>query len=377
MVVGKIPPKYFCDRKRETDLLVRTVTNGNNLVLISPRRMGKSCLISHCFAMEPIASEYNTFYIDILQTRSIRELALSLSQAIFGSLAPLGKKLLQDFIGVLKSLHGHFGFDATTGFPTFDIQLGDVTAPEHTLEEIFAFLDSTEKRNIVAIDEFQQVGKYPETHTEALLRSHIQRMSHTNFIFSGSERHMMQRMFSDSDRPFYQSASMMSLLPISPDVYRDFAIDKFRERQKDVNPDTVMKIYRMMRGFTFYMQKMLNITFSNTKAGERAGNQAAKEALEEMLFSNDDIFRSMTGSLNIRQKELFFAIARAGNVSQPTSGAFIREHALASASAVQNALSKLTELDIIAKDPETGWHISDPLLDIWLRTTLLGMPMPF
>lgn len=46
---GYISAEYFCDREEETKTLTRLLTNGNNVALISPRRMGKTGLIRHCF----------------------------------------------------------------------------------------------------------------------------------------------------------------------------------------------------------------------------------------------------------------------------------------------------------------------------------------
>lgn len=48
VVTGKIAPEYFCDRVEESARLIKSVTNGNNLVIISPRRMGKTGLIQFC-----------------------------------------------------------------------------------------------------------------------------------------------------------------------------------------------------------------------------------------------------------------------------------------------------------------------------------------
>ena len=66
------------------------------------------------------------------------------------------------------------------------------------MDEIFQYLEHADKRCIVAIDEFQQIAKYPEKNIEALLRTHIQKQMNTNFIFAGSGRHMMQEMFSSA-----------------------------------------------------------------------------------------------------------------------------------------------------------------------------------
>ena len=58
IVTGKIAPEYFCDRVQESARLVKSMTNGNNLVIISPRRMGKTGLIHFCYDKPEISKEY-------------------------------------------------------------------------------------------------------------------------------------------------------------------------------------------------------------------------------------------------------------------------------------------------------------------------------
>lgn len=45
ILYGYESEKYFCDRRAETAELKRLVTNGNNVALIAPRRIGKTGLI--------------------------------------------------------------------------------------------------------------------------------------------------------------------------------------------------------------------------------------------------------------------------------------------------------------------------------------------
>lgn len=72
IVTGKIEPEYFCGRVEESARLVKSVTNGNNLVIISPRRMGKTGLIRFCYEKPEIKDDYYTFFIDILHTSSLQ-----------------------------------------------------------------------------------------------------------------------------------------------------------------------------------------------------------------------------------------------------------------------------------------------------------------
>ena len=50
VTTGYAGAEYFCDREKETEDIIRYLTNGNNIALISPRRYGKSDLLRHCFA---------------------------------------------------------------------------------------------------------------------------------------------------------------------------------------------------------------------------------------------------------------------------------------------------------------------------------------
>lgn len=103
--------EYFCDREQESENLIREVTNGNNLALISTRRMGKTGLIQHCFNNPEIKGNYYTFFVDIYATKSLRDLVFSLSRVIVDGLKPFGKKAIESFWNSVKSLQGGITFD--------------------------------------------------------------------------------------------------------------------------------------------------------------------------------------------------------------------------------------------------------------------------
>ena len=56
VTTGYVGKEYFCDREKETEDIVRLLTNGNNVALISPRRYGKTDLLRHCFAQRKSVS---------------------------------------------------------------------------------------------------------------------------------------------------------------------------------------------------------------------------------------------------------------------------------------------------------------------------------
>ena len=366
IVTGKIDPEYFCDRITESARLVKSITNGNNMVIISPRRMGKTGLIRFCYDKPEIADEYYTFFIDILHTSSLREFTYLLGREIYETLLPRSRKMAGLFIQTIKSINGKFGFDPITGMPTFNVELGDIDRPEYTLDEIFQYLAHADKPCIVAIDEFQQIAKYPEKNIEAQLRTHIQKLRNCNFIFAGSERHMMQEMFTSAARPFYHSADMLELKAIVPEIYIPFIVGHFEKRNRRIDSENVAKVYDLFKGHTYYVQKTFNEAFADTPEGDECTLETLRAAIDNMIASNDTIFREILSNIPEKQKELLYAIAKEGEAERITSAAFIKRHSLTSASSVQSAMKKLLEKDIITEINKV-FSVTDKLFAMWIN----------
>ena len=369
IVTGKIEPEYFCDRVNESARLIKSITNGNNLVIISPRRMGKTGLIQFCYDKPEIADEYYTFFIDILHTSSLREFTHLLGRAIYDTLLPRSRKMAIQFVQTIKSISGKFGFDPITNMPTFNVELGDIESPEYTLDEIFQYLANADKPCIVAIDEFQQIAKYPEKNIEALLRTHIQKLRNSNFIFAGSERHMMQEMFTSAARPFYNSADILELKAIAPEIYIPFVMGHFEKRGKSISAENVEWVYKLFKGHTYYIQRTFNESFADTDKGEECTKEIIESAIDNMVSSNDTIFREILSNIPEKQKALLYAIAKDGEATQITSAQFIKRHSLHSASSVQAAAKKLLEKDIITQINKV-YSVTDKLFAMWMIQTI-------
>jgi len=366
VITGKIEPEYFCDRVNESARLIKSITNGNNLVIISPRRMGKTGLIQFCYDKSEISGEYYTFFIDILHTSSLREFTYLLGRAIYDTLLPRSRKIAALFIQTIKSISGKFGFDPVTNMPTFNVELGDIELPEYTLEEIFSFLAKADKPCIIAIDEFQQISKYPEKNIEALLRTHIQKISNSNFIFAGSERHMMQEMFTSSARPFYNSADILELKAIAPGEYIPFVKYHFEKQNKSIATENIEYVYNLFKGHTYYIQRTFNEAFADTAEQEECTEEIIKQSIESIIASNDTIFREILSNIPEKQKAVLYAIAKEGEATNITSASFIKRHALPSASSVQSATKKLLERDIITQINKV-YTVTDKLFAMWMN----------
>jgi AAA+ ATPase superfamily predicted ATPase len=366
VVTGKIEPDCFCDRVKELEKLIRSVTNGNNMVVISPRRMGKTGLIQFCYDKSIIKEHYYPFFIDILHTTSLREFTYQLGKTIFETLLPRSHKMALLFVQTLKSINGRFGFNPMTNMPTFSVELGDIERPEFTLEEVFSLLSTADKPCLVAIDEFQQVAKYPEKNIEALLRGHIQKMQNCQFIFAGSERSMLQAMFLSAARPFYLSADVMELNAIEKGVYVSFVKRHFKQRGRFLSEGVVERVYDRFKGHTFYVQKTFNEAFADTPMGGMCTDETISMALVNMLAVYDTLFQETLSRVPEQQKALLYAIAKEGEARQLLSADFIKRHRLKSASAVQAALRKLLEMDLIT-EANKMYEVTDKLFAMWIN----------
>lgn len=365
VVSGKIPSEYFCDRIEESKQLEKSLCNQMNVVLTSSRRMGKTSLVDFVFDKPEIRDNYITISIDILHTTTFREFILAFGTAVFDCVATRSEKWRKQFVTFLKSLGASFGYDAISNLPTFDIKIGDVQQPEYTLKEIFNYLESVDKRCLIVFDEFQQITHYPEKNVEALLRTHIQKLSNSNFVFSGSQRRLMEEMFFSSKRPFYQSAKSIRLESIAEDIYLDFAMKNFNNAGKEIDKEAFLHIYETFQGVTFYIQRILKDAFVETQKGESCDIETSKRLIDEYIDENDSRLREQLAFITEAQKELLYAIHEARQASGITSMAFTKKYRLRSPSSSQSAALKLLEYDMITRK-ENYYSISDPLMSLWL-----------
>lgn len=363
---GYIPAECFCDRVSETQRLSKSLMNGNDVVLFSPRRMGKTGLIGHVFDREDIKSSYYTFFVDILHTTSLREFTFFLGKEVFRALQPAGRKVIDKLVAALKSLRGKITYDSVTGQPAFGISLGDIQRPEFTLEEIFTYLDNAGKPCLVAIDEFQQINEYEDNNVEAFLRGHIQKMKNCHFVFAGSKRSIMNAMFQSPARPFYKSADPLELKAIERDVYSDFVERKFNEYGKSVSRTTVEYVYDLFEGYTYYMQRTFNEAFASIERGEECSMDVVRKSIDNILLMNEVQFAEQMSGLTENQKRVLAAIAKEAHVRKVNTSAFINRYQLSTASVVNAAIRKLLKVDIVTVDLKE-YSIPDKFLWLWVN----------
>ena len=325
VIYGYKGTEYFCDRKKETDLIMKALQNERNIVLISPRRIGKTGLIHHVFEniskQEP---ETHCFYLDINATRNLSQFIQLLAKTVIGKVP---------------------------------------SQREDSLKHIFEYLKQSEKRIYIAIDEFQQIAEYPEDGTEALLRSYIQFLPNVYFIFAGSKQHMMTDMFLSAKRPFYQSSQILNLPLINQDEYHHFANRWMGTRNLTMDPDTFAYLYNKVDGQTWYIQDILNRLYQN---GKEITTAEIDDVTLELVNEQEVAFVNYYDSLTDNQAALLSAIAQDKAVTSILSQDFISSHNLPAASSVSLALKTLINREFIYKY-NGSYIIYDRFFGMWLR----------
>lgn len=362
MVQGYLDPEHFCDREEETRQLISHIENGRNVTLMAPRRYGKSGLIRH--AMRTHADEYAFAYVDLLSTTCLDDFVRVTANAVVTAVDTQFEKAASTFAGFFKSVRPIIKTDVQ-GETSFSFEMSS-TAPSTTVEQIFDYLSKKRNREIVvALDEFQQVAKYPETGTEAQLRSRIQFMPpNVHFIFAGSQMHLLSEMFSSPKRPFFHSTAFQSLGVIAKDTYCKFAKRFFAADRRAFDVSAFSEIYDRFDGITWYMQAILNELWST---GEGLTDVAQVDAVVENLVSRQSLsFHDLCVSQSESAQALLRAVARAGCVAAPTSAEFLAESGLNAPSTVAGALRQLLEKELLYKT-DSGYVVYDRLFGEYLK----------
>ena len=331
VVYGYVSPTYFCDREQETFDLITALSNGRNVTLMSPRRMGKTGLICNAFHQLQQREDVACFYIDIFSTKSLASFVKVFASAIVGKLdTPMQRAegFIQRFF---QGIRLSFSTDMLTGNPQVNLDF-QPEQTESTLEQVFAYLVQSKRECYIAIDEFQQILEYPETNVEALLRSYVQFCPNVHFIFSGSKQHLMTDIFSSASRPFFQSTEKMHLYPISEDKYYEFAAYWMDKKQIQLSQDIFHTIYHQFDGHTWYVQYILNLLYSVAPAV--ITQQEVNNAIVHILQREQDLFQTTFDKLTENQAALLVAIAKEGTVKSINAGEFIRKYSLKGTSSV-------------------------------------------
>ncbi len=357
---GYVSPEYFCDRQKETEQLLRDIQGRSHTVIISPRRMGKTGLIQHCFHQDVISANFYHIFIDIYATLCLEDFIYVFGNELVRQLR--SRNALDIFIRVVKSLKLNIGIDEK-GFLSASFGIGDIQDANRTLDELFDYISNADKPCVIAVDEFQQISRYPEKNVEALLRTKIQHCNNATFLFAGSQRHLLQNMFASASKPFYHSANILSLKPIDKTSYSVFVREKFSQAGKNISNEHIAKVYDLFEGHTWYLQSVFYLLYYMSQPD--CTEELIDQAVERRILDNEDVYASLLYSLPEKQQKLLKAIAFEGKAVQMQSAAFVKKYHLMSASSVQSATNKLLEKDLITQE-SNHYAVNDRFFGMWL-----------
>ncbi len=361
-VVSYLGKEYFCDRESESAKLIGALQNGRNITLISPRKIGKTGLIHHVFGSISPQEAY-FFYVDIYATRCLEEFTKTLAEAVLSQqLRSFSARVWKEIARFFTSLRPTITADPITGIPQCTVDIQPQTE-ELTLQQLFLYLEKASLPCYVAIDEFQAIADYSDCNMEAMLRSHIQKLTNVHFIFAGSKKHIMMQMFASPNRPFFQSTQMMYITTIDEASYYPFALRHLSGHKQSISENTFHELYTLLSGHTWYMQFMLNRLYQD--GTKEIDHLTIMRVLHTLLQENAPSYQTYCQLITPKQLAVLQAIAHEKTVKLYNSNEFLSKYNLGAASSVSSAIQALTDKELLFE--ENGeYSVYDRFFGIWL-----------
>jgi hypothetical protein len=151
----------FLNRERELEELTETLARGQNIILFSPRRYGKTSLIKRVVARLQ-EKKVQTFYFDFYRIASLEEFFRYYSTTIINSLQSPFEKAFSLVRSLIPSLKPRLVYSEPT-LPSIEVELSmDVLAKKSSLNELFDAIEKycriKKKKACVVFDEFQEIA---------------------------------------------------------------------------------------------------------------------------------------------------------------------------------------------------------------------------
>ena len=351
----------FYDRQEiRKDLLSRLLSGQTNIVLYGPRRYGKSSLVAELTAdLERHGIPCIT--LDIVKVPSIDLFVSSYTTNVYRRLAPL-KFEVRKLGEFLKCLRPKLTLDQT-GEAGFSFDTAGEAIGSEALTEVLDLpqrLLKGKSRAVIVMDEFQEVQDLlPDDRFERVMRSAIQNHRNVSYIFLGSRYHMLRRMFTDHNRPFYRSAITVFLdkPPVNESI--DFVIARFKSGGKSISAEAARRPIARIDNIPYYIQQLGFEVFRLVDDQKRraATPEDVDAAYNRLSGFNRDQYEQLMLTFSSTQKKLLIALARERVRSFDES--YRRRHALGISSTVNSAKTKLMEDGHIDLSDDR-YTVSDP-----------------
>jgi hypothetical protein len=360
--------EYFTDRERELASLSADLRGGQDVVIISRRRLGKTSLIEQ--AIDALRAEkILVAYLDLYGSPTKQVLADHLAQAFAdGLFSPIERTTDR-----IRGWFSHLVIQpritlANDGRPQFEF-LGyehrdDADSLLDGLLELPGQVARDGHRVCVVLDEFQEIVPIDAT-LPGRVRAAFQRQPEVAHVYLGSKRHLMEPLFMEQAAPLYRSAKPMLLGPIEPELFIGFLRERFATGEVAIADEQLERILTLTGGLPYETQELCSYVWTEARlAGVLVDDHLIALALDALVDAESARYSAVWDRLPGTQRALLLALAR--EPGRVYSHDYRHRHKLGSASTVQRALVALDKLDLVDSNERGGQALADLFMRIWL-----------
>ena len=361
----------FIGRERETKRLLDNFKGGINVILMSPRRLGKTSLVKHvCNKLDN--KDIITVYLDIFGCKSEYDFYNKLTADVLKQTASKSELWFEEAKEFLYRLTPKISFSPEPN-SDFSISLG-ITPKTHTPEEVLQMAETIaikrKKRIVICIDEFQQIGEMANSkQIQARLRTVWQHQKHVSYCLFGSKHHLMSSIFLHRSMPFFQFGDTISLNKIATEDWVEYIVSHFADGKRTISHALAEEICKFTENYSAYVQQLAWLVFTLKEEGETVNEDDVRQAENDLLATNDILFMQMIEPLSEFQLNFLRAIAL--GIKKDFGLSEVREeYNLGSYSNITRLKTALLERDLIEKQ-NTGLVITDPIFAKWLKRKIM------
>ena len=361
----------FIGRERETKRLLDNFKGGINVILMSPRRLGKTSLVKHvCNKLDD--KDIITVYLDIFGCKSEYDFYNKLATEVLKQTASKHELWFEEAKEFLYRLTPKISFSPEPN-SDFSISLG-ITPKTHTPEEVLQMAETIaikrKKRIVICIDEFQQIGEMSNSkQIQARLRTVWQHQKHVSYCLFGSKHHLMSTIFLHRSMPFFQFGDTISLNKIATEDWVEYIVSHFADGKRTISRELAEEICKFTENYSAYVQQLAWLVFTLKEEGETVNEDDVRQAENDLLATNDILFMQMIEPLSEFQLNFLRAIAL--GIKKDFGLSEVREeYNLGSYSNITRLKTALLERDLIEKQ-NTELVITDPIFAKWLKRKIM------
>lgn len=366
--------QHFVNREKDIARLRKTLSDGVNVVLMAPRRWGKSSLVRALIHQEKNNAQVKYCHIDMFEIRSEEGFYEVLSRGIIKSIYNKTEQALQGISRWLGNIQPKMGISTQhgEGFElSFDFKFYKPD-PEKILNLAEKIAREKNMRIVICIDEFQNIETLDNSLAfQKLLRAHWQQHQHVTYLLYGSKRHMLSQLFEKQSWPFYRFGEVIYLEKIPEKEFQQYILRQFRKHNKKISAPQARRIIQLMCNTPYHVQQFAHIVF-NLCAAEVTDELIEKQAIEELFMRNDQLYRLQFEQLSGMQINMLQVLAFEEKRPHNSLEVLI-EYGLKSSGNVSRALKGLEDKEVIDRfGPEI--EFIDPGFKLWIRQRA-GLPL--